>query len=157
MAQRLLIKDARKRKAPPRRDCHDESWHQQRFIRWSRESARMQFNPAHEAALLWLHSVPNGAHLSKRQAIKMVAEGMTAGIHDLRLDYVLRDSAGAINCPGLIIEMKMPGRALSEKQKEYASFMHSQGFRHVICRSWQEAARCVVDYMSLKIYAPIHP
>ncbi|MGA9767921.1 MAG: hypothetical protein WBV94_02705 [Blastocatellia bacterium] len=145
--------------APRARKKHDDREHQEQvaFISWCRWSARQQADPRLREALEWVHAIPNGAHVTKAQAVKLRAEGLTAGVHDLRVDYVLRDSTGAINSPGLIIEMKLPGRYLSEEQKKYRDFMHAQGFRDVLCRTWQEAAHSVIDYMKLERYAPIYP
>ena len=147
-------------KGAPRTDnapLHSESQEQIAFISWCRWSARLQTDPRIREALEWIHSIPNGAHVTKAQAAKLRAEGLTAGVHDLRVDYVLRDSSGAINSPGAIIEMKLPGRYLTDEQKQYRDFMHAQGFRDYLCRSWQEAAHSVVDYMKLEKYAPIYP
>ncbi|MBC7617477.1 MAG: hypothetical protein H7293_00540, partial [Candidatus Saccharibacteria bacterium] len=36
--------------------------------------------------LAWLHSVPNGAHVSKVQAAMLVAEGLRSGVPDIFLD-----------------------------------------------------------------------
>jgi len=165
--QQSLFKGAPKSK-PIKGDGRSESSHQQRFIAWCRDSVRFQADPLRKEALRWLHSVPNGSFVHRtgaefkgrekapRQALKLIAEGLTAGVWDLRLDYVLRDSTGTVNCPGLIIEMKMPGKYLSKEQQDYLDFMHGQGFRCVLARSWQEAARCVIEYMSLKHHAPIY-
>jgi hypothetical protein len=150
-------------------DGHDEHWHQARFVTWARDTARLQSDPLKRAALEWLHSIPNGSYVYRteadkeqrskrrapRQALKLIDEGLTAGIWDLRLDYVVRDARNEIFWPGLIIEMKMPGRNLSDKQTEYGSFMLSQGFKVAVCRNWREAAHAVNDFMQLTDFAVI--
>lgn len=147
-------------KGAPRADnapLHSEHVEQVAFIDWCRWSARLQTDQRLREALEWIHSIPNGAHVTKSQAAKLKAEGLTAGVHDLRVDYVPRDSSGAINSCGLIIEMKLPGRSYSAEQEAYRKFMHGQGFRCVLCRNWIEAAHSVVEYMGLTKYAPIYP
>ncbi|MGA9769996.1 MAG: hypothetical protein WBV94_13210 [Blastocatellia bacterium] len=150
-------------------DGHDEHWHQAAFIRWVRETARLQSDLAKRMALEWLHSIPNGSYVYRteaerqqkgkrrapRQALKLIDEGLTAGIWDLRLDYVIKDENNAVICSGLIIEMKMPGRYLSAEQKAYGEYMAQQGFDLAICREWKIAALRVVDYMELTSFAVI--
>lgn len=156
-------------------DGHNEHWHQARFVTWARDTARLQSDPVRRAALEWLHSIPNGSYVYRteadgqqkgkrrapRQALKLIDEGLTAGIWDLRLDYVVRDESnatiypGAILCPGAIIEMKMPGRKLSDEQTAYGDFMQQQGFERAVCRHWKDAALFVVGFMKLTSFAVI--
>jgi hypothetical protein len=152
--QPSLFKGAPRASSTP---LHSESQEQIAFIQWCRWSARQQTDPRLREALEWIHAIPNGAHVTKQQRAKLCQEGLTSGVHDLRIDYVLRDSSGAINCPGAIIEMKLPGQYMTDEQKKYRDFMHRQGFRDYLCRNWQEAAYSVVDYMKLEKYAPIYP
>ncbi|HST20999.1 MAG TPA: hypothetical protein VLR90_07775 [Blastocatellia bacterium] len=150
-------------------DGHDEHWHQARFITWCRDSARLQSDPIKRAALEWLHSIPNGSYLYRtegegqqrgkrrvpRQALKLIDEGLTAGIWDLRLDYVVLDEYNNIVTPGMIIEMKMDGRNLSDNQIAYGKFMQLQGFARAICINWKVAASAVVEYLELTSFAVI--
>ncbi|HEX8185118.1 MAG TPA: hypothetical protein VF747_10215 [Blastocatellia bacterium] len=154
-----MIKQPSLFKGAPRTNngpLHSESQEQIAFIQWCRWSARQQTDPRLREALEWIHAIPNGAHVTKSQGAKLRAEGLTAGVHDLRVDYVLRDSSGGVNCPGLIIEMKLLGKNYTAEQHKYRDFMHKQGFRCILARNWQEAARCVVEYMRLEKYAPIY-
>jgi hypothetical protein len=152
--QPKLFKGApRKKRETP---LHSESQEQTAFIDWCRYSARLQTDPRLRDALNWIHSIPNGADVTPGHRARLCREGLTAGVHDLRVDYVLRDSNGSINCPGLIIEMKLPGRDYTPEQKAYRDFMHAQGFRDVLCRNWIEAATSVIEYMKLEKHAPIY-
>jgi hypothetical protein len=167
-AQRNLFKGAPRTKKIVG-DGHDEHWHQSRFIRWVRETAPTQADPIKRAALQWLHSIPNGSYVYRteadrqykgkrrapRQALKLIDEGLKAGIWDLRLDYVVRDESHRITLPGLIIEMKMPGRKLSDEQAAYGEFMQRQGFIAVRCQNWKDAAEAVICFMELETFAPI--
>lgn len=153
--QGKLFKGApRKKRETP---LHSEHQEQVAFIDWCRWSARLQTDPRLREALEWVHSIPNGADVTPAQRAHLCREGLKPGVHDLRVDYVQRDSSGAINCPGLIIEMKLPGRYLTDEQKNYRDFMHRQGVKDALCRNWQEAARSVVEYMKLAKHAPIYP
>jgi hypothetical protein len=149
-----LFKGApRKKRETP---LHSEHAEQVVFISWCRWSARLQTDPRLRDALLWVHSIPNGADVTPQHRKRLCAEGLTPGVHDLRIDYVLRDSSGAVNCPGMIIEMKLPGRSYTPEQKAYRDFMHGQGFVTILARNWQEAARSVVGYMQLTKHAAIY-
>ena len=144
-------------------DGHSEHQHQVALISFARNSARLQTDELKRLGLEWFHAVPNGTFLGRedkdarsRYGLKLIAEGLTPGIWDLRLDYVLRDSNGAIICPGLIIEMKLPKKPLSDKQIEYGEFMERQGFRRFVARNWQDGALGIIDYMGLDHHAPVY-
>lgn len=131
-------------------DGHSESQHQIAFFTWLRYTERLQPDPAIREALHWIHSIPNGAHMTKSQAAKMVAEGLTAGILDICSDYA------ANGFSGLRIEMKVlhKGR-LSDEQSAYIAYLKRIGVRYEISFTWQQAARVVVDYFNLKTHVPI--
>lgn len=142
-------------------DGHSESSHQKAFVSWARDSARLQTDPDRRDALLWLHSTPNGFPVPQKTPAafgiinRMRAEGMTKGIPDVRLDYVRRDAAGAIACPGLLLEFKKKkGGRLEPEQAACVEYLRRQGYRVEIVFTWAEAARLVVEYMGLERYAP---
>lgn len=147
-------------------DGHSEHQHQVALISWARNSARDQTDELKRSALLWFHAIPNGAFLGSgrdpdraratRQALKLITEGLTAGVWDLRLDFVIRDEANSIITPGLIVEMKRPGNKLSAAQFEYGQFMARLGFERLIALNWQEGARGIASYMKLEKHAPIY-
>jgi len=143
-------------------DGKSEHWHQARLISWARASASLQTDKLKALALRWLHSIPNGAWLGGSNphalANKMRAEGMTAGIHDLRLDYVQCDEQVKeyVKCPGLIIEMKKVGNDLTDEQREYQEFMEAQGFESHLCFTWVQAARAIIAYMRLEKYDAVY-
>ena len=162
--QPSLFKGARK----PLRivgDGHDEHHHQKALVSFARDSARLQTDELKRDALLWFHSIPNGAFVHRShedrkgraplQALKLIAEGLTTGIWDLRLDYVVRTPEGLIICPGLIIEMKLPGNTLTPKQIEYGEFMAKLGFKRVVAPNWQIGARALIEFMELTEHAPV--
>lgn len=88
-----------------------------------------------------LHAIPNGGHRHKAVAARMKAEGVRRGVPDLCLPV----ASGEYH--GLYIEMKSHKGRLSSEQKEWADALESQGYRFQMCRSWQEAAMTIADYL----------
>lgn len=127
---------------------HDE---QVRLFRWIEASGRLhpEDSPVRET-LLWIHAVPNGAHLSKSQAAKLVAEGLTSGILDVACDEP-RDEFHALK-----IEMKRRGRKPSPAQTRYMHYLARIHVRYEVCYTWQQAARLIIDYLGLTEFAPIY-
>jgi hypothetical protein len=146
-----------------------ETEHQQALIDWARDTAALQDDEMKRDALLWLHAIPNGggrgkpfitrrgARLPPLQAVQMKAEGVVAGINDLRLDYVVRETtSGSITSPGLVAEMKEKGERLRPEQRDYQQFMLKQGFPCYTWFTWQEGAAAISHYMHLDIIAPVY-
>ena len=63
---------------------HDE---QKTFFDWVRLNRWLAPSLEVRKAMKLCYSVPNGAHMGKAQAGKMLAEGMTKGILDINLDW----------------------------------------------------------------------
>ncbi len=123
---------------PRRSPEHDE---QAALIQWARLNSHL------EPRLKWLFAIPNGAHLSKAQAGKLKAEGLTSGVFDLFLPVVGGRGSIAEDAPGLWIEMKSKNGRPSKEQREFETFVGSQGYSRVICHSWTDAARHIVSYL----------
>ena len=90
-----------------------------------------------------LHAIPNGGHRHKVVAARMKAEGVRRGVPDLCLPI-----AGN-GYHGLYIEMKSGKGRLSSEQKQWAEALQAQGYRFRLCRSWQEAATTISDYLGI--------
>jgi hypothetical protein len=71
----------------------------------------------------------------------MKAEGVKRGVPDLYLP-VASDGHH-----GLYIEMKTCKGRLSSEQQQWGKALQAQGYRFRMCRSWQEAARTIADYL----------
>lgn len=114
----------------------------QALITWAR--ARSATVP--ELALL--HHIPNGGYRHAREAARLQAEGVVAGIPDLffpvalRLSDVARETAH-----GLYIEMKSAAGRLSTEQIRIHGLLRQQGYMVQVCRSWQEGARLLELYL----------
>lgn len=64
-----------------------ETVEQQRFFAWLDETARLHPEGGEtRETLSWIHAVPNGAHVHKGTARKLVAEGLKSGILDISCD-----------------------------------------------------------------------
>jgi hypothetical protein len=139
-------------------DGHSEHYHQVRLVSWARETGKLQSDPARAEALHFLHSIPNGVFLERTrgaiQMYKLLAAGLTPGVTDLRLDYVVRVD-GQIVSPGLVIEMKVRGEKPEGEQARYLEHVRGQGYWGEVCNYWQAGARAIVEYMGLERYAVI--
>lgn len=92
--------------------------------------------------LRWLFAIPNGGLRSKVQGAKLKAEGVKSGVSDLCLPVA------RLGYHGLFIEMKRPKKKPSDEQKEFSSFVLTQGYLWVLSESWQHARDCIVYYLT---------
>lgn len=144
---------------------HDE---QVAFFDWVRLNREHAPNPKVRNAMRLCYSIPNGAHMSKAQAGKMKAEGMTKGILDINLDWpaVLYqdenhnwhnyeiDLEKLINekkFHGLRIEMKFSKNKLTPEQKEKKVLLEEVGFKVAVCYSAAEAVKAVFEYLPFEV------
>lgn len=123
----------------------DEHGHQAALIVWA---DTMMHRPGYEA-LEWLFAIPNGGERSKAVAGRMKAEGVRSGVFDLCLPVA---RGGYF---GLFIEMKKPkghngsaGGTVSDKQKDFKSFVYNQGYAAVVCWGWEQARAAIELYLS---------
>lgn len=70
-----------------------------------------------------IFAVPNGAFVSKREAVKLVATGLKAGVSDIIwvLPYDVQ-----------FIELKLPGGVQSDKQKAFETRIKKMGHEYMI-------------------------
>ena len=96
--------------------------------------------------LRWLHAVPNGGSRGdneksrKIRGSQMKAEGVRDGVADIfwplpRFPF-----------HGLYIEMKTQTGAIRPAQREFRTFVMSQGYAHSYERSWRSAAELIKFY-----------
>ena len=95
-----------------------------------------------------LYSVPNGAPMGKRAAVRFVGTGMRKGVPDLCLPVPSRKTHG------LYIEMKSAKGRIRPEQADYIEALNGLGYLAVVCRDPWEAVRLiltqVVENMSSK-------
>lgn len=93
---------------------------------------------------------PNTGRRFSVEAMKMKRMGSRNGYPDVLVDVVTPEH------PGLRIEMKVraPGYtgSVSDDQLGWHHRLRVQGYRVLVCWSWREAARAIVDYL-----APVLP
>lgn len=127
------------RKTAPKRGAkssHSEHDLQTACVNWF----RMQYR---EYAHL-LIAIPNGGQRDVRVARKLKAEGVVAGVPDLFLAVARGQSHG------LWIEMKN-GKAgrVSEHQHYMIDSLARQGYKGVVCRTFDEFMKEINEYLTL--------
>ena len=83
-----------------------------------------------------IFSVPNGAYVSKHQAMKLKATGLVSGVSDLIIIQPNR-------C--LFIELKLEKGKQSENQKNFENKVKRLGFEYFIVRSLEEFKKIVAN------------
>lgn len=88
-----------------------------------------------------LFAVPNGGSRNAIEAARMKGEGVTAGVADLLL---LIPSQGY---HGLAIEMKVGRNRQTDKQLAWQGAVEAQGFRYVVCRSFEAFVETIKTHL----------
>lgn len=112
---------------------HEESELQRSCVKW--------FRYKYSTLKPLLFAVPNGGFRNVREASIMKAEGVVAGVSDLIL-LLPRQGFHA-----LCIEMKTQKGKQSDNQKEFALAVGAEGYKYVICRSFDEFMEVVTNYI----------
>lgn len=114
---------------------HNEARIQQACVEW--------FNLQYLRYQGLLFSSLNGVHTSAAQARTAKAEGMVAGVADLQLCIPRQ------GYHGLFIEMKngKEGRQ-SPAQRAWQEKVEGQGYRYVICRSFDDFRKEIQEYLN---------
>ena len=89
--------------------------------------------------------IPNGGYRFKATAAAMKRAGTRAGVPDVFLPVARR------GFHGLWIEFKSAAGELSEAQEKFIEFLRRQNYCVLVCRSWNEAANAIIDYLGLSI------
>ena len=114
-----------------------EAAEQEKLIQWT-ELVTLRIP---EIALLF--AVPNGGHRHRAVAAKLKAQGVRAGVPDLCLPV----PRGHYH--GLFIEMKYGNNRPSPLQKWWLDQLQRQGYRTVVCWSYDEARVAIESYLAL--------
>lgn len=87
--------------------------------------------------------MPNGGKRNIKTAADLKAEGVKAGVPDISLPYPTSRHHG------LYIEMKREkGGRVSDKQKEWLEYLNSVGYLAVVCKGFEEAKDCILQYLA---------
>lgn len=115
--------------------------HQEQVVFMQRLAALAINRPALAMAVKRTHAIPNGGGRSKREAGRLKAEGVKAGVHDIFVAYP------ASGFHGLYIEMKS---ATGKPSREQSTWLHDSlalGYQAAVCRGADEAMRVWLDYV----------
>ena len=114
-------------------------------IEHTEQSKFITFCRSQGGQLAEIFAIPNGAYVSKREAVKLAREGMRSGPTDLCLP--VRSYAG--EWPILWIEFKRPdGKGVtSDKQVEFMKNRIDNGHHAVVVMSAVEAVALVLKYL----------
>lgn len=93
-----------------------------------------------------LHHSPNGGKRNAREGARFKALGTRAGFPDLILLFP------AHGYHALLVEMKtkQSGSRQTENQKEYQLLVEKYGYKYIVCRSFVEFQKAIIDYLSIK-------
>lgn len=124
---------------------HVEHHHQVALIGWA---AMVKLPPAADVepgskVVDYLLAIPNGGKRDVREAARLKAEGVKAGVSDLLLP-LRRDGFF-----GLWLELKAPGNTPTEKQHEWLRRMARAGYRAEWRDNWIDAAHVIADYVGV--------
>lgn len=113
-----------------------ESSEQQALFCWAALAA-IDYPP-----LCYLFAIPNGGFRFKREAARLKAEGVRAGVPDVLLPLP------KFKWAGLFIEMKKKrvGR-VQDNQSEWIVYLNSVGYLAVVCYGWEDARDTILTYL----------
>ena len=113
---------------------HQESTLQPACVRWCR----------YQYPHLVISAVPNGGSRNVREAQRLKAEGVLAGVADL---VVLLTQGKS-----LYIEMKVKGNHQTQNQKDFQKKVIALGHTYAVCYTFEEFQKVVENYISVGDY-----
>lgn len=127
--------------SPKRKRDNRESRLQKSFVEWWAVACRGWGLEPRD-----LHAVPNGAMYGRGierviRAKILLAEGLRPGYPDVAIDV----PAGTRH--GLRIEFKLPETKPDATQLAYHELLRKRGYRVEVCRTLDEAVKCVEGYL----------
>ena len=93
---------------------------------------------------LIIYAVPNGGSRNVREAQRLKAEGVLAGVADLVIMFPQGKS--------LYIEMKVKGNKQTDNQKEFQKIAETLGHTYAVCYSFDEFKEIIEKEMKKNIY-----
>lgn len=95
-----------------------------------------------------IYAVPNGGKRDKREAARLKAEGVRAGMLDLVLPLARVRPSGGIWC-GLYLELKVGRNTTSPEQDEWIEKLTAEGYRCEVRYYCDPAWRLLQEYVRL--------
>lgn len=132
---------------------HFEHSHQVALIQWAyrtRLPAAADVKPGSTIGA-YLLALPNGGKRDPREAARLKAEGVKAGVSDLLLP-LRRQGMGSF-----WLEMKAPGKKPTDTQAEWLVLMRLAGYRAEWHDSWIKAAAALADYVGVRAPLQVDP
>ena len=128
---------------------HIEDTHQAALVRWSKcqKLPALDYIELDSKVYDYLYAIPNGGKRNFREAVRLKAQGVKAGVSDLHLALPMNESCG------LWIEMKKPivkGQKkpdVSLSQRQWLKRMEKAGYVAVVCFGWDEAKEVIINYI----------
>ena len=100
----------------------------------------------------YIFSIGNGGKRNAREAKRMKAQGVKAGVPDMFLHIPVKDYAG------LFIELKRPqiGKirkgTVSDKQKMYIEKLKKAHYKVCVCYGYHDAQNVIDEYLNMAPY-----
>lgn len=113
---------------------HQESTLQAACVRWFR----------YQYPNLIIYAVPNGGTRNVREAQRLKAEGVLAGVADLVIMLPQGKS--------LYIEMKAKGNRQTQNQKDFQKKVISLGYTYTVCYTFEEFKQVIENYIIIGDY-----
>jgi hypothetical protein len=129
---------------------HPEDDHAMALMRW----VRLHERKVPELGLLF--HIPNGGRRNVREAARLKAMGVKAGVSDyfLPVPQCINNSPDDLLYIGLWIELKAGKNRPTQAQFDWQHKMDKQGHLACICIGWIEAAKCIAYYLGREDIAP---
>lgn len=121
--------------------ANTEDGHQAAIFCWA---ALPETQAKYPELKLLLFAIPNGGYREKREAGKLKAMGVKAGVPDIFLSV----PCGPYH--GLYIELKKYGGKARTEQNEFIAAVHAQGFCALVAVGWPQAVAAIETYLNTR-------
>lgn len=124
---------------------HVEHQHQKALIDWAMRTPLPRSADVFDGARIsdYLLAIPNGGKRNPREAARLKAEGVKAGVSDLLLP--LR----RLTYSGMWLEMKAPGERPTTSQQIWLDRMGQAGYFATWADDWIDAAAAIAEYCGI--------
>lgn len=105
----------------------------------------LKLNEKKYPSLKFVFAVPNGGHRHVAVATKLKREGVKRGVFDVLFFHRTKDYSG------LAIEFKAGKNKLTPEQKEFQSYLETQGIYTAVCYSVDQALDEIEKYLEIEL------